>query len=244
MTITTTSSSRSFLARGIAVSTIATAPLTMLGHAARAESVRPTVARDPARSAEATPCAGLPTMVIFERDAAAGPAFAAAATKLGGRVTAIGSDPGRVWRDLIEPQLRQGPAAIAGLTTGAPLFCLDLLARDYGLRPVLRIEHVADAHGRYRHAFEGPAALGAIASGLASDGSWALRAATLATDSRFGPDPLAPLALLDLGARPGRATTYFSWRLALAANAARRLAHFRADRGRAADARTYASRSS
>jgi len=242
MTITTKSSRRSFLARGIAVSTIAAAPLTMLDRDARAESVRPMVARDPSRNATPTAHTGLPTMVIFEREAAAGPAFAAAATGLGAEVTAIGNDPGRAWRDLLEPQLRQGAVAIAGLTTGAPLFCLDLLARDYGLRPVFRIEHVADAEDSWRHTFEGPAALVANGGALASDTSWVIPAATLAAHCRFGPDPLAPLALLDLGARPGRATTYFTWRLAPAANAMRQAARFRADRGRAADAGAFASR--
>jgi hypothetical protein len=43
------------------------------------------------------------------------------------------SDPGKLWLQIIEPQLRANPAAIAGYTSASTLFCLQYLARDYGL---------------------------------------------------------------------------------------------------------------
>jgi hypothetical protein len=36
----------------------------------------------------------------------------------------------------IEPRLRAGPVAIAGYTSAATWFCIDLLARDFGARTV------------------------------------------------------------------------------------------------------------
>ena len=44
----------------------------------------------------------------------------------------------------IEPRLRAGPVAIAGLTGAATLFCLDLLARDYGAHVVQRTAAAPD----------------------------------------------------------------------------------------------------
>ena len=42
-------------------------------------------------------------------------------------------DPGKLWLQTIEPQLRAKPAVIAGYTSSSTLFCLQYLARDYGL---------------------------------------------------------------------------------------------------------------
>jgi hypothetical protein len=43
------------------------------------------------------------------------------------------SDPGSLWMREIEPALRAGPTRIAGFTSAPTLFCLQYLARDYGL---------------------------------------------------------------------------------------------------------------
>ena len=40
----------------------------------------------------------------------------------------------------LEPRLRSGPVAIAGYTSGAAWFCIDLLARDFGALTVQRSE--------------------------------------------------------------------------------------------------------
>jgi len=48
-------------------------------------------------------------------------------------VQQFAGDPGKLWLQTIEPQLRAEPAAIAGYTSASTLFCLQYLARDYGL---------------------------------------------------------------------------------------------------------------
>jgi len=42
-------------------------------------------------------------------------------------------DPGVLWMNTIEPALRTEPMTIAGFTSAPTLFCLQYLARDYGL---------------------------------------------------------------------------------------------------------------
>ena len=42
-------------------------------------------------------------------------------------------DPGLLWMNTIEPALRTEPMRIAGFTSAPTLFCLQYLARDYGL---------------------------------------------------------------------------------------------------------------
>ena len=61
-------------------------------------------------------------------------AFAAAARAHGLRPLAFDSDVAGLWMRDIEPLFRAGPTAIAGYTGAATLFCLDLLARDFGAR--------------------------------------------------------------------------------------------------------------
>jgi hypothetical protein len=59
----------------------------------------------------------------------------------GRRPFEFASDVAGVWMRELEPRLRLGPVAIAGYTSAATLFCLDLLARDYGARIVERREN-------------------------------------------------------------------------------------------------------
>jgi hypothetical protein len=64
--------------------------------------------------------------------------FAAYARAGGLRVHEFASDAGGVWMTELEPRLRLGAVAIEGYTSAATLFCLELLARDYGARVVRR----------------------------------------------------------------------------------------------------------
>lgn len=50
------------------------------------------------------------------------------------------SDAAALWMRELEPRLRSGPTTIDGYTSAATLFCLELLARDYGARVVRRSE--------------------------------------------------------------------------------------------------------
>jgi hypothetical protein len=67
-------------------------------------------------------------------------AIAVAAVRQGHTLLPVSGDPGPAWINVIEPRLRRAPAPLAGVRTGATLFCLEYLARDFGLRPAYRIE--------------------------------------------------------------------------------------------------------
>jgi len=65
----------------------------------------------------------------------------------GAAVHAIRGDITDLWyHDLDLRWKQQGPAAIAGLTAHGPLFCLERLAWDHGMRVVSRIEQAARDH--------------------------------------------------------------------------------------------------
>ena len=81
-----------------------------------------------------------PDAVIVDRGLAGSRAFAADARARGLAPLEFSSDAGGVWMRQLEPRLRSGPATIEGYTSAATLFCLELLARDYGARVVRRGE--------------------------------------------------------------------------------------------------------
>jgi hypothetical protein len=83
----------------------------------------------------------MPLLVLIDRDLATSAAVAAEAVSAGHRVLDFASDPAPSWMNEIEPGLRAGPLAMAGHTSAATLFCLELLAGDYGARALQRIAH-------------------------------------------------------------------------------------------------------
>jgi hypothetical protein len=177
---------REFLVRSLAASAFAACPIAghslFAGGAPEAPGVRLRSFRAPA---------GQVSKVLFDRDFPVASAFAAEASRRGVPAFAVGDDAGGVWIAEIEPLWRRGTGAIAGLTRGVPLFCLELLARDYGMAVVHRARH--------------PACAG-TESGAA--------AAALAFSSCEAPPPPARIDLVDL-TNDGRAERpLFSWVIA------------------------------
>ena len=72
------------------------------------------------------------TVALVDRSLGGSAAFAAAARARGLRTLEFTVDAASVWMRELEPSLRSGPIAIAGYTSAATWFCLDLLARDFG----------------------------------------------------------------------------------------------------------------
>ena len=91
-----------------------------------------------ARSAAVTPAETLPApaVALVDRSLGGSAAFAAAARARGVVTLEFTADVARLWMQELEPLLRSGPTAIAGYTSAATWFCLDLLARDFGARTV------------------------------------------------------------------------------------------------------------
>jgi predicted secreted Zn-dependent protease len=76
------------------------------------------------------------SFVIVDSSLDTGAAFAAAVAAEGRTVRVFSRDVAGLWMREIEPLLRAGPVMMTGHTSPATLFCLDLLARDYGARTV------------------------------------------------------------------------------------------------------------
>ena len=121
-------SRREFLKAGLAAS-------ALLPAAARADFM---VADDLGRGAAIY-------KVLYDTRFAASVAFARRAAARGLAVHAMTGDMTRFWYDDLYHRWRQGPAAIAGLTTHGPLFCLERLAWEQRMRVVYRSEHTPTA---------------------------------------------------------------------------------------------------
>ncbi len=94
------------------------------------------------------PVAAMPAaarLVIVDRALPQAAAFAAESVAAGQATRFFDRDVAGLWMNEIEPRLRAGPVAIAGLTGAATLFCLDFLARDYGAHVVRRNAAEPDA---------------------------------------------------------------------------------------------------
>jgi hypothetical protein len=199
-------SRRKFMQSAIATAALATNPL-----AARAVSIPESTA---ARDASTPVRRHRPFKVVFAQDSVEGANFGAEARRRGAPALAFGEDVGGIWMQKIEPRLRAAPAAIAGLTGGAPLFCLEYLARAYGLCVVYRIQHTRLPNGSYRHSGVGPARVEHWAQVLGAAGDdWTGCAARLVTacPADLRPDPSIPLP--DLAQR-GASEALFTWLLA------------------------------
>jgi hypothetical protein len=118
---------RAFIRSGASLATLAALPLPVALAARRAQEI------DGA------------ALVLVDRSLATSAAFAAAAAADGHAVRSFDCDVAGLWMSAIEPRLRAGPVAIAGHTSAPTLFCLDLLARDYGARTARSVRVDADA---------------------------------------------------------------------------------------------------
>jgi len=93
--------------------------------------------------------------VIFDTRFAASRAFARRGEQLGAAVQGIEGDVTALWYHDLHARWSAGPVAMAGLTLNGALFCLDILARNHGMRVVYRREHKYRAGGSVEHNTEG-----------------------------------------------------------------------------------------
>jgi hypothetical protein len=91
-------------------------------------------------SAHAGAAAPRRALAIVDRFLDGGEPFAANAGASGLLVLEFTSDVAGVWMRELEPRLRAEPTVMMGYTSPATLFCLDLLARDYGARVLERVD--------------------------------------------------------------------------------------------------------
>jgi hypothetical protein len=96
----------------------------------------------------------------------------------------------RFWYDELEGFWRRDPSAVAGFTQFGPMFVVERLAAEHGLRIALRVEHRGTADGTLTHVFSAPRETLELAQGFeALRPDWPALMATLAC--RVGRDDSA-----------------------------------------------------
>lgn len=157
--------------------------------------------------------------VVYDRRFTDSVAFARRMQSLGLEVHGIEGDVTRFWYDDLYHAWRSGPAAIAGMTGQAPLFCLERLAWDQGMRLVFRAGHRRTAGGGVEHDLSGPPVMLQESLSLAEAGNrWCERIADIVAHCSSGParSTAAQLTVISGAApvRPAADEPLFSWVLA------------------------------
>jgi hypothetical protein len=129
--------------------------------------------------------------VVSDVRFAQGAAFGREAERLGADLIRISGDITDFWFGDLSLRWKDRPVAIAGLTAHGPIFCLERLAWNHGMRVVFRGEHRILDKDRIGHSISGPPATIARARILAVVGpQWAQCVARLVTACDAGrPSP-------------------------------------------------------
>lgn len=93
------------------------------------------------------------------------------------------------WYGDLSIRWKTAPVAIAGLTPHGPLFCLERLAWDHGLRVMFRGTHQLLANGQVQHTLAGPAATLDRLEQMDLGPSWAARIAPVLLGCRGDGEP-------------------------------------------------------
>lgn len=118
--------------------------------------------------------------VLFDRRFPSSIAYGEAARAQGLDTHGIDGDMTSFWYDELHGRWRGAPVAIAGLTAHGPIFCLERLAWDHGMRVVYRGDHASRPDGRLEHVVSGPGGMLLHAARLAAGGpDWGRQAAGL-----------------------------------------------------------------
>jgi hypothetical protein len=120
--------------------------------------------------------------VIFDERFASSRAFAGEVKRLGASVYGIKGDITDLWFNDLDARWKKEPIGIAGLTEHGPLFCLERLAWDHGMRVVYRADHTYRADGYMEHELSGSERMLREAVNISSSGpDWSRRTAGLLT---------------------------------------------------------------
>jgi len=119
--------------------------------------------------------------VVYDERHASSRAFASEVKELGVAVHGIRGDITGLWFNDLDARWKKDPVAIAGLTEHGPLFCLERLAWDHGMRVIYRADHTYH-DGYMEHELSGSERMLREAVELSSSGpEWSARVASLLT---------------------------------------------------------------
>jgi hypothetical protein len=125
--------------------------------------------------------------VIYDRRFAEPVRFAQAAETLGLQAHAIEGDMTALWYEELDGLWRKEAVAIAGMTRHGPMFCLEMLARDRGMRLVYQAEHQI-TEVEVRHSVSGALPSLRRSGGLTQSGAaWPELMASLVADTPVEP---------------------------------------------------------
>lgn len=117
--------------------------------------------------------------VVYDQRHPASLQFAATVQRLGIKAEAIQGDVTRLWQESLHDLWRGGPALVGGMTSARSAFCLDQMARQFGHRIVLRVDHLAQEGG-----------------GVIHHAPWGVAPPALASDDALWPEVMAEMVLL------------------------------------------------
>ena len=154
--------------------------------------------------------------VVIDERFAASRAFGAQAARLGAGLLPMQGDVTSIWySDLYHQWKKAQPGAIAGLTTESALFCLDVLARDVGMRVVYRGDHCTSNGAHFEHQAVGPEAVVREIQALGKSAAWAnTTASALLACPKDGLRPTALRVGPSLSTEADSAASLVSWIIA------------------------------
>jgi hypothetical protein len=135
---------------------------------------------------------------VFDRRFTDSVRFSAAMQRLGIQGRSIAGDVTDVWYSELHPRWKESAVPIAGLTTYAPLFCLERLAWDHDMRVLYRASHRRCPDGTMEHRLEASAQHSAVTlASLSGRYTWSVEIATLIAEipPYTQPVPLNPNAV-------------------------------------------------
>ena len=129
--------------------------------------------------------------------------FAAEMRRLGIATHGIVGDMTDLWYHDLYPQWMKTPVPIAGLTAHGPMFCLERLAWDHGMRVVFRAEHRFRPDGCVEHVISaGESVLNDAAALRAAGSNWSAHVAGLVNRCSPGRIETWPAIVTGLGQQP------------------------------------------
>jgi hypothetical protein len=141
--------------------------------------------------------------VVFDQRFLSSRAFAGEVKRLGAPVFGIKGDITDLWFHDLDARWKREPIGIAGLTEHGPLFCLERLAWDHGMRVVYRADHTYRSDGYMEHELTGSEQMLREAVDLSSSGAnWSSRMASLLTRCPANPAQASKMTVVTPTARP------------------------------------------
>src|ERR1700734_544125 len=141
--------------------------------------------------------------VISDERHASSRAFASEVKRLGAPLQGIKGDITDFWFNELDARWKKEPVAVAGLTEHGPLFCLERLSWDHGMRVAYRADHTYRSDGYMEHELTGSEQMLREAVDLSSSGAnWSSRMAGLLTRCPANPARASKMTVVTPTARP------------------------------------------